>query len=80
MRLVAGDIFVKRNAVRDLTKYNFQDMMLHNRNLADSVMFYAGKLRTSKSYWRRRCAEVLNFVNQINKPNVFFTLTAAYYH
>ncbi|KAK3917121.1 Serine--pyruvate aminotransferase, mitochondrial [Frankliniella fusca] len=38
------------------------------------------RLRTTKSYWNSRCGELLDMVQQIGDPTVFFTLSAADYY
>ncbi|KAK3916877.1 ATP-dependent DNA helicase [Frankliniella fusca] len=37
-------------------------------------------MRSTKSFWNSRCSELLDMVNQIGAPTVFFTLSSADYH
>ncbi|KAE8739273.1 hypothetical protein FOCC_FOCC015233 [Frankliniella occidentalis] len=40
-------------------------------------MHYGSRLRTTKAYWKSRCGELLDMVNQLGTPTVFFTLSSA---
>ena len=51
-----------------------------NPALANSIMYYGASLRGTRSYWKQRCCELLDMVDQIGTPSVFFTLSAADYH
>ena len=37
-------------------------------------------MRSSKGYWQKRCNELKSMVRQIEKPTIFFTLSATDYH
>lgn len=78
--LKQGDIFVRKLALQNISRQEFQERIRTDNGLANSAMFYAGKLRTSKNYWHQRSGELLDMANQIGTPTVFFTLSAADYH
>ena len=50
-----------------------------NPALANQIMYYGAVLRGTRSYWKQRCCELLDMVDQIGIPTVFFTLSAADY-
>lgn len=46
---------------------------------ANSIMYYACSLRGTRSYWRQRCHERLEMVQQIDIATIFFTFSATDY-
>ncbi|XP_015793934.1 uncharacterized protein LOC107370453 [Tetranychus urticae] len=75
-----GNLYVKKNKFGNLDAEAVLEKVKEDSHLADSIMFYAGKLRSSKSYWFQRSGELHDMVEQLSTPHIFFTLSAADYH
>ena len=77
--LNVGNIYIK-----NLANSTSLDVIMHqiesNPALANSIMYYGASLRGTRSYWKQRCCKLLDMVDQIGTPSVFFTLSAADYH
>uniref|UniRef100_A0A158P537 ATP-dependent DNA helicase n=1 Tax=Tetranychus urticae TaxID=32264 RepID=A0A158P537_TETUR len=78
--LKQGNLFIQRNAFANVNAEDLRVMLEENPNLLSKVMFNVGKLRASQSFWSQRCGELLDMVQQIGTPTIFFTLSAADYH
>ncbi len=78
--LSCSGIAVKRSALEGQTVASIRERMKDNPGFLRKVMAYASKLRSTQQYWAQRCGELLDFVNQIGCPSIFFTLSAADYH
>ncbi|KAK3910005.1 LOW QUALITY PROTEIN: ATP-dependent DNA helicase [Frankliniella fusca] len=48
--------------------------------VVNQIMHFGSRLRTTKPYWKSRCAELSDMVDQIGTPTVFFTLSSADYY
>lgn len=75
------NLYIRRNKLLDKLdikslKENIQD----DPSLVKNIMVFAANLRSTRPYWNQRCSELLAMVEQLGKPAVFFTLTAADYH
>lgn len=52
------------SAFRTATVAQMRDMIVLNGALARKFMFYGGSLRGMRSYWFKRCGELLDMVKQ----------------
>lgn len=76
-----GKIFVKKSSMNITTVEDLRLILQSNDNrLTDKIMFYGSNIRGTKAYWYKRCGELLDMVNQIGTPTIFFTLSAAELH
>ncbi|KAE8751243.1 hypothetical protein FOCC_FOCC002071 [Frankliniella occidentalis] len=76
-----GNIYVKKNSFfSKMTIVQLKDFLKKNPSLVNQVMHYGSRLRTTKAYWKSRCGELLDMVNQLGTPTVFFTLSSADFH
>ncbi|XP_052129345.1 uncharacterized protein LOC127750839 [Frankliniella occidentalis] len=73
-----GNIYVKKNSFfSKMSVIQLKDFLKKNPAMVNQVMHFGSRLRTTKSYWKSRCGELLDMVNQIGTPTVFFTLSSA---
>ena len=72
--------FAKREKLESLKVRDMRAKLQTDPNFYQKVMFNATRTRSTRSYWRQRCWELLDMVEQIGTPAVFFTLSAADYH
>ncbi|XP_034239367.1 uncharacterized protein LOC117644210 [Thrips palmi] len=63
-----------------MTLSQLKDYLKEHPNTAKQIMFYGSKIRSTRPYWSSRCGELLDLVNDIGPPTVFFTLSSADYH
>src|SRR2546421_4217384 len=64
-----------------LTAGEILDLMQNNNHIADKVLRYGEGLRSTRQYWMRRRAELLDLIKQIGSQGmVFFTFSAADMH
>ncbi|KAK3932312.1 LOW QUALITY PROTEIN: ATP-dependent DNA helicase [Frankliniella fusca] len=76
-----GNVYVKKNSIfSKMTIVQLKDYFKKNPWIADQIMHFGSRIRTTKSYWNSRCSELLDMVNQLGTPTVFFTLSSADYH
>ena len=78
--LTCSGIFVRRTALDGATAADIRQRMESNPAFLRQVMAYAAKLRSTRPYWSQRCGELLDMVDQLSTPTIFFTLSAADYH
>ncbi|KAK3911529.1 LOW QUALITY PROTEIN: ATP-dependent DNA helicase [Frankliniella fusca] len=63
-----------------MTILQLKDHFKENPWIVNQIMHFGSRMRSTKSYWNSRCSELLDMVNQIGAPTVFFTLSSADYH
>lgn len=76
----SANVFVKNCAKEDMTVQKLQDKISNDPLYLRNIMAYSGKLRSTKPYWNKRCSELSAMVEQLGKPAIFFTLSAADYY
>lgn len=77
--LTNSNIFVKNAGLKDVTVETMKKKIAEEPNFIKNMMVYSSTLRSTKPYWNTRTAELLSMVEQLGKPTVFFTLSAADY-
>ncbi|KAK3907153.1 ATP-dependent DNA helicase [Frankliniella fusca] len=76
-----GNVYVKKNSIfSKMTMMQLKEHFQENPWIADQIMHFGSRIRTTKSYWNSRCSELLDMVHQLGTPTVFFTLSSADYH
>jgi len=79
--LNVGNVFVKKNDFfSEFTVLQLKEYLKSHPEMLSHIMFYSSRLRSTKSYWKSRCSELLDMVNELGSPTVFFTLSSADYH
>ncbi|KAH9402184.1 hypothetical protein TYRP_016238 [Tyrophagus putrescentiae] len=78
--LTTAGIAVKKSAFDNDTVQTIRKKMETDKGFLRKVMVYAAKLRSTQQYWKQRCGELLDMVQQLGCPTIFFTLSAADYH
>ena len=76
--LTSGNVFV--NADHEISKMNVQQLKEHiktNPNVMKKLMFMGSNIRGSKAYWKSRCGELRDMVEQLGLPTIFLTMSAA---
>ncbi|KAK3911478.1 4-hydroxy-tetrahydrodipicolinate reductase [Frankliniella fusca] len=63
-----------------MTILQLKEYFQENPWVADKIMHYGSRIRTTKSYWNSRCSKLLDMVHQLGAPTVFFTSSSADYH
>lgn len=72
---------MQRNSkLRDATSAEMKQMLTKNPSFARQIMFNGGTLRGTRSFWFKRCDELLDMVSQLGAPTAFLTLSAADTH
>lgn len=77
--LTLANVFVKDCTKDDMTVEKLLEKITENPGYLKNIMVYSGNLRSTKPYWSHRCGELLSMVEQLGKPAIFFTLSAADY-
>ncbi|KAK3918326.1 ATP-dependent DNA helicase [Frankliniella fusca] len=76
-----GNVYVKKNSIfSKMTILQLKAYFKENPWIINQIMHFGSRMRSTKSYWNSRCSELLDMVNQIGAPTVFFTLSSADYH
>ncbi|KAE8739288.1 hypothetical protein FOCC_FOCC015211 [Frankliniella occidentalis] len=76
-----GNVYVKKNSIfSKMTVLQLKEYFKEHPSVVNQIMHFGSRLRTSKSYWNSRCSELLDMVNQIGTPTIFFTLSSADYY
>ncbi|KAI5699514.1 hypothetical protein M8J75_004058 [Diaphorina citri] len=76
-----GKICIQRNSdLSDLTADELRERFRADPGLARRLMCYNSSVRGTNSYWRPRCGELLDMVQQLGAPTLFFTLSVADLH
>ncbi|KAK3910038.1 ATP-dependent DNA helicase [Frankliniella fusca] len=76
-----GNVCVRKNSIfSKMTILQMKDYFKRNPWITNQIMHFGSRIRTTKSYWNSRCSELLDMVNQIGTPAIFFTLISADYH
>ncbi|KAK3920379.1 ATP-dependent DNA helicase [Frankliniella fusca] len=74
----AGKVFVDKDS--NLKNMNVEELKAYldqNVSARRKIMFMGSNLKGSKSYWKSRCGELRDMVEQIGLPTVFLTMSAA---
>ncbi|KAK3911389.1 ATP phosphoribosyltransferase [Frankliniella fusca] len=76
-----GNVYVKKNSIfSKMTIIQLRQYLKENPWLVNQIMHFGSRLRTTSSYWKSRCGELLDMVDQLGTPTIFFTLSSADYH
>ncbi|KAL7290849.1 hypothetical protein TKK_0015583 [Trichogramma kaykai] len=78
--ITQSNLYVKKFKLSGLTILELQDMIKKDSSKLANIMVHCARIKSTKSYWSRRYRELTNMVDQIGKPTIFFTLSAADYH
>ncbi|KAK3911591.1 Filaggrin [Frankliniella fusca] len=79
--LNVGNIYVQKHSIfSKMTIIQLKMFLKENPSVVNQIMNFGSRLRTTKSYWSSRCGELLDIVNQLGTPTIFFTLSSADYH
>ncbi|KAK3923180.1 ATP-dependent DNA helicase [Frankliniella fusca] len=73
-----GKVFVDKDS--NLKEMNVEELKAHldsNASARKKIMFMGSNLKGSKSYWKSRCGELRDMVEQIGLPTIFLTMSAA---
>ena len=91
-RFYALNTVMRHNAIsmsnlcmRDIKEKNctvnrLREMIKNDSSILGKIIVYSSSIKSSKGYWTKRCSELKNMVQQLGKPTIFFTLSAADYH
>ncbi|KAK3916820.1 hypothetical protein KUF71_025921 [Frankliniella fusca] len=75
-----GNIFVKQNSLfKNMTVCHLKQYLKKNPNHVKEILFYSRRIKSTKAYWKSKCAELEDMVKQIGPPTIFFTLSSADY-
>ncbi|KAK3912381.1 ATP-dependent DNA helicase [Frankliniella fusca] len=76
-----GNVYVRKNSeFSKMTILQLKEHFKENPWIVNQIMHFGSRLRSTKSYWNSRCSELLDMVNQIGTPTIFFTLSSADYY
>lgn len=75
--ITAANIYVRDKTFANKSVAEIKQAINENKKLTDSVAAFSGSLRGIRTYWKKRSGELLNMVEQLGQPHVFFTLSAA---
>ncbi|XP_053204723.1 uncharacterized protein LOC128389199 [Panonychus citri] len=78
--LSRSSILICQNDFRNSSVEEVSRRLLEDPSLRSSIMAFSGQLRSTTPYWKLRAGELLDMVNQLGSPTIFFTLSAADYH
>ncbi|KAL7304776.1 hypothetical protein TKK_0003004 [Trichogramma kaykai] len=78
--ITQSNLYVKKFKLSDLTVLELRDLIKNDSSKLTNIMVHCARIKSTKSYWSRRYRELTNMVDQIGKPTIFFTLSAADYH
>ncbi|KAE8740744.1 hypothetical protein FOCC_FOCC013730 [Frankliniella occidentalis] len=73
-----GNVFVEKDS--DLIKMTVKQLKIHlntNQSARNKLMFMGSNLRGSKAYWKSRCGELKDMVEQLGLPTIILTMSAA---
>lgn len=79
--LTKGTVYMKKHP--DLKKVNVEmmkSMLMSGKSIGKDIMIYSSNIRSTKSYWFSRSAEIQQMVHDLKLPTIFFTLSAADFH
>lgn len=67
LALSSGNVFAteRDSAFCPAAATDMMAMLTQDRALAKKITFYGSALRGNRSYWFRRCGEIINVVNQL---------------
>lgn len=77
--ITLSSVFVKGCSKEDMTVEKLQQKIAENPGYLKNIMAYSANLRSTRPYWGQRCSDLLAMVEQLGKPSIFFTLSAADY-
>lgn len=72
-----GKVLVNKAKLGNLTVVQLKQRLIEQPGLIKQMGFYNANLRTSHSFWQKRCGELVDMVTTLGTPTVFFTLSAA---
>ncbi|KAK3918035.1 ATP-dependent DNA helicase, partial [Frankliniella fusca] len=76
--IMAGKVFVDKDSnLKNMNVEELEAYLDQNVSARRKIMFMGSNLKGSKSYWKSRCGELRDMVEQIGLPTVFLTMSAA---
>ncbi|KAE8744175.1 hypothetical protein FOCC_FOCC009183 [Frankliniella occidentalis] len=76
-----GNMFVERNPeFSNMTVKDLKDKLGEDPNVMSKIMFHARNIRGTKPFWKSKANELIEMVEQLKLPTVFFTLSSADLH
>lgn len=78
--LSQATLYMKQGQWKNDDANLFKEAVQNNPKMLDGIMSFNKNIKSSSSYWKQKCCELLAMCKQLGKPNVFFTLSAADYH
>ena len=76
--LTNGNVFMKKDlTVSKMTVEQLKEHIEQNPSYLKKLMFMGSNIRGSKSYWKSRCGELRDMIEQIGLPTIFLTMSAA---
>lgn len=74
------NLYARKSKIDKMDIETLKKLINDDQSLLNHIMVYTSNLRSTKPYWNQRCSELLSMVEQLGKPTIFFTLSAADYH
>ncbi|KAJ1524609.1 hypothetical protein ONE63_011093 [Megalurothrips usitatus] len=76
-----GNLYVNKHSdMKNMNVEELKEKVKENPSLVDSIMFQCSNVRGSKTYWKSKSKELLEMIEQLGMPTVFFTVSAADFH
>ncbi|KAK3917404.1 ATP-dependent DNA helicase RRM3 [Frankliniella fusca] len=76
-----GNMFVEQNPeYGSMTVKELKDKLKVDSKVLSKIMFHGRNIRGTKAFWRARSKELVEMVEQLKLPTLFFTLSAADLH
>ncbi|KAK3922580.1 3-ketoacyl-CoA thiolase, peroxisomal [Frankliniella fusca] len=76
-----GNLYAKKNdELCNLTVEELVEKIKEDPKVINSVMYHCSGLRSTKAYWKLKAKELIEMIEQIGMPTLFFTLSAADLH
>lgn len=70
----------KHSTIANKSGSQLKQSLLKEPRLLKQVMFYGSNLRGTSSYWKTRCYELIDMIDQLGLPTVFITFSSADFH
>ncbi|KAE8745030.1 hypothetical protein FOCC_FOCC008342 [Frankliniella occidentalis] len=73
-----GNLYAKKNdELSNLSVDELIEKMKEDPKVIHSIMYHCCDIRGTKAYWKMRAKELIQMIEQLGMPTVFFTLSAA---
>lgn len=70
-------ICIKKSQLNNLTEEEVKHKLINEPSFIKSILAYNQNVRSTSNYWYARSRELLNMIETIGPPTIFFTLSAA---